>query len=126
MLIAVLDSGRHGYKFCCLGGNGVILAEEGGSEVSETSSQGVCHASVTSVTIEEGGYEGGGELKERGKPWERGGEEGGEREREVTGERGGRRGEREEKSGGGEVEGEMDVGRELGRERGNVRKVKKE
>ena len=96
MLIAVLDSGRHGYKFCCLGGNGIILAEEGGSEVSETSSQGVCHASVTSVTIEEGGYEGGGELKERGKPWERGGRRG-EREREVTGERGGeKRGERGE------------------------------
>ena len=110
MLIAVLDSGRHGYKFCCLGGNGVILAEEGGSDVSETSSQGVCHASVTSITIEEGGYEGGGELKERGKPWERGGRRG-ERERR-----------REEKSGGGEVEVEMDVGRELGRERGNVKK----
>ena len=91
MLIAVLDGGCHGYKFCCLGGNGVILAEEGGSEVSETSSQGVCHASVTSVTIEEGGYEGGGELKERGKPWERGGRRG-EREREDMGERGGRRG----------------------------------
>ena len=101
MLIAVLDSGRHGYKFCCLGGNGIILAEEGGSEVSETSSQGVCHASVTSVTIEEGGYEGGGELKERGKPWERGGRRGerereegerGEREREDMGERGEKRG----------------------------------
>ena len=86
MLIAVLDSGRHGYKFCCLGGNGVILAEEGGSDVSETSSQRVCHASVTSVTIEEGGYEGGGELKDREREWER------ERRR---GERGGRRVERE-------------------------------
>ena len=116
MLIAVLDSCCHGYKFCCLGGNGIILAEEGGSEVSETSSQGVCHASVTSVTIEEGGYEGGGELKERGKPWERGGREGREREGRH-GREGGAEGEREEKSGGGEVEGEMDVGRELGRER---------
>ena len=88
MLIAALDSGRHGYKFCCLGGNGIILAEEGGSEVSETSSQGVCHASVTSVTVEEGGYEGGGELKERWKPWERGGRRG-EREREEWRRRGG-------------------------------------
>ena len=80
MFIAVLDGGCHGYKFCCLGGNGIILAEEGGSEVSETSSQGVCHASVTSISVEEGGYEGGGELREREREGE--GEREGEREEE--------------------------------------------
>ena len=94
MFIAVLDGGCHGYKFCCLGGNGIILAEEGGSEVSETSSQGVCHASVTSVSVEEGGYEGGGKLRER------------EREVEVG---------REEGRGGGEGESGLEVGREEGR-----------
>ena len=100
MFIAVLDGGCHSNKFCCLGGNGVILAEEGGSEVSETSSQGVCHASVTSVSVEEGGYEGGGELRER--------------EGEA---RGGR-------EGGGEVEGGFEVGREEGRGGGGEVEVK--
>ena len=106
MFIAVLDGGCHGYKFCCLGGDGIILAEEGGSEVSETGSQGVCHASVTSVTVEKGGYKGGGELRGR----ERGGSQGRER------------GRKERRGGGGEVEGGM----ELGGKRDKVRKVKKE
>ena len=97
MFIAVFDGGCHGYKFCCFGGNGIILAEEGGSEVSETSSQGVCHASVTSVSVEEGGYEGGGELREREREVEGEREEEREEERERVGWRlGGKKGGEEE------------------------------